>query len=142
MLMEVGSSGKCDSGDIFLPLHPFQTASFSFPRSFLLLTAATLPQKQVTMAVEPKFEGWLGKGPESAKGKMEWGAFANPKKWTEDDVDIQIAGISRVVGAVGYKEGVWFALTSVACCVIVFKFTTGTALCVPARPRLWHRKAS
>jgi len=42
------------------------------------------------MAAEPKFEGWLGKGPESAKGKMEWGAFPNPKKWTEDDVDIQI----------------------------------------------------
>ncbi|RKK89671.1 hypothetical protein BFJ68_g16663 [Fusarium oxysporum] len=36
-----------------------------------------------------KFEGWLGKGPESVQGKMEWGAFT-PKKWTENDVDIKI----------------------------------------------------
>ncbi|KAI0100571.1 zinc-binding dehydrogenase [Nemania sp. FL0031] len=36
-----------------------------------------------------KFEGWLGKGPESVQGKMEWGAF-EPKTWTENDVDIQI----------------------------------------------------
>ncbi|KAI0484877.1 zinc-binding dehydrogenase [Xylariaceae sp. FL0804] len=42
------------------------------------------------MAPEPKFEGWLGKSPEAAKGKMEWGAF-EPKKWTEDDVDIEIS---------------------------------------------------
>ncbi|KAI0025388.1 zinc-binding dehydrogenase [Xylariomycetidae sp. FL0641] len=39
---------------------------------------------------EPKFEGWLGKTPESANGKMEWGPF-EPKKWTEDDVDIEIS---------------------------------------------------
>lgn len=38
----------------------------------------------------PKFEGWLGKTPESVKGKMEWGAY-EPKKWTEDDVDIEIS---------------------------------------------------
>lgn len=38
----------------------------------------------------PKFEGWLGKDEESVKGKMEWGAF-EPKKWTEDDVDIEIS---------------------------------------------------
>ncbi|KAH9886782.1 NADP-dependent alcohol dehydrogenase C [Xylariomycetidae sp. FL2044] len=37
-----------------------------------------------------KFEGWLGKTPESVKGKMEWGPF-EPKKWTEDDVDIEIS---------------------------------------------------
>ncbi|RKK84928.1 hypothetical protein BFJ71_g14325 [Fusarium oxysporum] len=36
-----------------------------------------------------KFEGWLGKGPESVQGKMEWGAFT-PKTWTENDVDIKI----------------------------------------------------
>lgn len=35
------------------------------------------------------FEGWLGKTPEAAQGKMEWGAF-EPKQWKEDDVDIQI----------------------------------------------------
>lgn len=38
----------------------------------------------------PKFEGWLGKTPESVEGKMEWGPF-EPKKWTEDDVDIEIS---------------------------------------------------
>ncbi|KAK2615107.1 hypothetical protein N8I77_001883 [Diaporthe amygdali] len=38
----------------------------------------------------PKFEGWLGKDEESVNGKMEWGAF-EPKKWTEDDVDIEIS---------------------------------------------------
>lgn len=38
----------------------------------------------------PKFEGWLGKSPESVNGQMEWGAF-EPKKWTEDDVDIEIS---------------------------------------------------
>lgn len=38
----------------------------------------------------PKFQGWLGKTPESVNGKMEWGEF-EPKKWTEDDVDIEIS---------------------------------------------------
>lgn len=38
----------------------------------------------------PKFEGWLGKDSESIKGKMEWGTY-EPKKWTEDDVDIEIS---------------------------------------------------
>ncbi|KAI1764315.1 NADP-dependent alcohol dehydrogenase C [Hypoxylon sp. FL1150] len=38
----------------------------------------------------PKFQGWLGKTPDSVNGKMEWGEF-EPKKWTEDDVDIEIS---------------------------------------------------
>lgn len=42
------------------------------------------------MAAPTSFEGWLGKTPESVKGKMEWGSF-EPKKWTEDDVDIEIS---------------------------------------------------
>ncbi|KAF2094525.1 zinc-binding dehydrogenase [Rhizodiscina lignyota] len=42
------------------------------------------------MATDYEFQGWLGKGPESVDGKMEWGAF-EPKKWTENDVDIQIS---------------------------------------------------
>jgi D-arabinose 1-dehydrogenase-like Zn-dependent alcohol dehydrogenase len=42
------------------------------------------------MATDTKFEGWLGKDKESVKGKMEWGQF-EPKKWTEDDVDIEIS---------------------------------------------------
>ena len=44
-----------------------------------------------TMASQDyKFEGWLGKGPESAQGKMEWGAFPKPKPFEETDVDIEI----------------------------------------------------
>lgn len=39
---------------------------------------------------ETKFEGWLGKDEHSVEGKMEWGQF-EPKKWTEDDVDIEIS---------------------------------------------------
>lgn len=35
------------------------------------------------------FQGWLGKDEESVKGSMRWGDF-EPKKWTEDDVDIEI----------------------------------------------------
>ncbi|RYO27391.1 hypothetical protein AA0111_g7129 [Alternaria arborescens] len=42
------------------------------------------------MATDTKFEGWLGKDKESVKGTMEWGQF-EPKKWTEDDVDIEIS---------------------------------------------------
>ncbi|EUC38314.1 hypothetical protein COCCADRAFT_83099 [Bipolaris zeicola 26-R-13] len=42
------------------------------------------------MATDTQFEGWLGKDEESVKGKMEWGQF-DPKKWTEDDVDIEIS---------------------------------------------------
>ncbi|KAL5940707.1 hypothetical protein ACKVV1_008376 [Pyricularia oryzae] len=41
-------------------------------------------------ATDYKFEGWLGDSPESANGKMRWGEF-EPKKWTEDDVDIKIS---------------------------------------------------
>ncbi|KAI1084486.1 NADP-dependent alcohol dehydrogenase C [Whalleya microplaca] len=44
------------------------------------------------MAVQasPKFQGWLGKTPDSVQGNMEWGEY-EPKKWTEDDVDIEIS---------------------------------------------------
>jgi alcohol dehydrogenase (NADP+) len=37
-----------------------------------------------------KFQGWLGKDEASVEGKMTWGDF-EPKKWTEDDVDIEIS---------------------------------------------------
>ncbi|KAI2620198.1 NADP-dependent alcohol dehydrogenase C [Hypomontagnella submonticulosa] len=37
-----------------------------------------------------KFQGWLGKSPDAVNGKMEWGEY-EPKKWTEDDVDIEIS---------------------------------------------------
>lgn len=42
------------------------------------------------MATDAKFEGWLGKDEHSVEGKMEWGQF-EPKRWTEDDVDIEIS---------------------------------------------------
>lgn len=42
------------------------------------------------MPQEKGFEGWLGKSPESAQGKMEWGPFPDVKPWSENDVDIQI----------------------------------------------------
>lgn len=41
------------------------------------------------MATDYEFQGWLGHSPDSVNGKMEWGTF-EPKKWTEDDVDIQV----------------------------------------------------
>lgn len=37
-----------------------------------------------------EFEGWLGLDKSSAKGNMKWGKF-EPKKWAEDDVDIEIS---------------------------------------------------
>jgi alcohol dehydrogenase (NADP+) len=41
------------------------------------------------MATDYKFQGWLGHDPDSVNGKMVWGEF-EPKKWTEDDVDVKI----------------------------------------------------
>ncbi|KAI1491997.1 zinc-binding dehydrogenase [Biscogniauxia mediterranea] len=42
------------------------------------------------MAAPTVFQGWLGKSPDAINGKMEWGTY-EPKKWTEDDVDIEIS---------------------------------------------------
>lgn len=42
------------------------------------------------MATDYKFEGWLGHDASSVNGKMVWGEF-EPKKWTENDVDIKIS---------------------------------------------------
>jgi len=42
------------------------------------------------MAANDKFEGWLGLDKESVKGNMQWGEF-EPKKWSEDDVDIEVS---------------------------------------------------
>lgn len=38
---------------------------------------------------ETQFQGWLGKDAKSV-GNLEWGSF-EPKKWTEDDVDIEVS---------------------------------------------------
>lgn len=36
-----------------------------------------------------KFQGWLGYSPKAAEGEMKWDTY-EPKKWTENDVDIKI----------------------------------------------------
>lgn len=65
------------------------------------------------MATDYKFEGWLGLDPYAADGNMKWGEF-EPKKWSEDDVDIQITHcgicgsdlhtLSSGWGATAYRE--------------------------------------
>ncbi len=37
-----------------------------------------------------KFEGWLGHDKKAAEGNMQWGSY-EPKKWSEDDIDIEIS---------------------------------------------------
>lgn len=37
-----------------------------------------------------KFQGWLGLDQSAFEGNMKWGEF-EPKKWTENDVDIEIS---------------------------------------------------
>ncbi|CRK21700.1 hypothetical protein BN1723_002815 [Verticillium longisporum] len=74
------------------------------------------------MSTDYKFEGWLGLSPESAEGKMEWGSF-EPKKWTEDDVDIQITHCGVCGSDIHTLRSGWGAatylhtLTSATCCV-------------------------
>ncbi|KLU87223.1 NADP-dependent alcohol dehydrogenase 6 [Magnaporthiopsis poae ATCC 64411] len=61
------------------------------------------------------FQGWLGKSSEAAKGKMEWGTF-EPKKWTEEDVDIQITHCGVCGSDVHVLGSAWFP-TPYPCCV-------------------------
>ena len=42
------------------------------------------------MSTDYKFQGWLGHDAEAANGNMTWESY-EPKKWTEDDVDIKIS---------------------------------------------------
>lgn len=42
------------------------------------------------MNTDYKFQGWLGHDPKSSEGNMEWELY-EPKKWSEDDVDIEIS---------------------------------------------------
>ncbi|KAF6826117.1 nadp-dependent alcohol dehydrogenase [Colletotrichum plurivorum] len=67
------------------------------------------------MTTDYKFEGWLGRGPESAQGKMEWGSF-EPKRWTEDDVDIQITHCGICGSDMHTLRSGWGA-TDYPCCV-------------------------
>ncbi len=57
---------------------------------FLSLTSHSIPATPAKMSHDYKFEGWLGKDKESAKGNMVWGEFPHVKPFEETDVDIQI----------------------------------------------------
>ncbi|KAF5662419.1 zinc-binding dehydrogenase [Fusarium heterosporum] len=62
-----------------------------------------------------KFEGWLGQSPDSINGKMVWGEF-EPKKWTEDDVDIQITHCGMCGSDLHTLKSGW-GETPYPCCV-------------------------
>ncbi|KAM0330152.1 hypothetical protein ACHAQA_004325 [Verticillium albo-atrum] len=62
-----------------------------------------------------KFEGWLGYDAASAEGKMVWGEF-EPKKWTEEDVDIQISHCGVCGSDLHTLKSGWFP-TPYPCCV-------------------------
>ncbi|KAI1739522.1 zinc-binding dehydrogenase [Xylaria scruposa] len=62
-----------------------------------------------------KFEGWLGHSPDSVNGKMEWGPF-EPKKWTEDDIDIEVSHCGICGSDLHTLRSGWFP-TNYPCCV-------------------------
>ncbi|CRK18658.1 Methylthioribulose-1-phosphate dehydratase [Verticillium dahliae VDG1] len=62
-----------------------------------------------------KFEGWLGHDASSAEGKMVWGEF-EPKKWTEEDVDIQVSHCGICGSDLHTLKSGWFP-TPYPCCV-------------------------
>ncbi|CAH0022463.1 unnamed protein product [Clonostachys rhizophaga] len=62
-----------------------------------------------------EFEGWLGHDPDSVNGKMEWGRF-EPKKWTENDVDIQITHCGMCGSDLHTLSSGW-SKTDYPCCV-------------------------
>ncbi|KIL84577.1 nadp-dependent alcohol dehydrogenase [Fusarium avenaceum] len=62
-----------------------------------------------------KFEGWLGQSPDAVNGKMVWGEF-EPKKWTEDDVDIQITHCGMCGSDLHTLSSGW-SPTPYPCCV-------------------------
>lgn len=61
------------------------------------------------------FRGWLAKGPEAAKGKMEWGTFT-PKPFEETDVDIQVTH-SGICGSDIHTLRSGWSPTDYPCCV-------------------------
>ncbi|KAF4124682.1 alcohol dehydrogenase (NADP+) [Geosmithia morbida] len=67
------------------------------------------------MSTDYKFEGWLGLDPDSAKGNMKWGEF-EPKKWTEDDVDIKITHCGVCGSDIHMLRSGW-SETPYPCCV-------------------------
>ncbi|CAH0002589.1 unnamed protein product [Clonostachys byssicola] len=62
-----------------------------------------------------KFEGWLGHDADSVNGNMKWGEF-EPKKWTEDDVDIQITHCG-ICGSDLHTLSAGWGATPFPCCV-------------------------
>ncbi|KAI0521381.1 zinc-binding dehydrogenase [Xylaria bambusicola] len=73
-----------------------------------------------------KFEGWLGHSPEAANGKMEWGSF-EPKKWTEDDIDIEISHCG-VCGSDAHTLRSGWSATNYPCCVGQYVFLSLSVL--------------
>jgi hypothetical protein len=71
------------SSFLSIPLHH---KSPSIPHQSLINTHHPLI---LNMSTDYKFEGWLGND-EKAIGNMKWGEF-EPKKWSENDVDIKIS---------------------------------------------------
>ncbi|KAF4966423.1 hypothetical protein FZEAL_10661 [Fusarium zealandicum] len=67
------------------------------------------------MSNDYEFQGWLGKSPDAANGKMEWGPF-EPKKWEENDVDIQITHCGVCGSDIHTLRSGWGA-TPYPCCV-------------------------
>ncbi|KAF7561075.1 hypothetical protein G7046_g3083 [Stylonectria norvegica] len=67
------------------------------------------------MATDYEFKGWLGYDAESVKGKMEWGSF-EPKKWEEEDVDIQISHCGVCGSDLHMLSSGWMP-TPYPCCV-------------------------
>merc|ERR1712000_94651 len=85
-----------------------------------LQTGSISSQTTVTMGgfnmpTDYTFQGWLGHSPEAYNGKMEWGTF-EPKKWTEDDVDIQITHCGICGSDLHTLKSGWGA-TNYPCCV-------------------------
>ncbi|KAM0547287.1 hypothetical protein ACHAPJ_010422 [Fusarium lateritium] len=62
-----------------------------------------------------EFQGWLGHSPDAINGKMEWGSF-EPKKWQENDVDIQITHCS-ICGSDCHMLRSGWGETPYPCCV-------------------------
>lgn len=76
---------------------------------------------------DTKFEGWLGHSPDSVNGKMEWGSF-EPKKWTEDDVDIEISHCGICGSDLHVLRSGWFPTNYRKCPLCCPAYPTGDIL--------------
>ncbi|CAG9988310.1 unnamed protein product [Clonostachys byssicola] len=62
-----------------------------------------------------EFQGWLGHSPDAANGSMKWGPF-EPKRWEEDDVDIEISHCGICGSDIHVLRSGW-GETPYPCCV-------------------------